>query len=617
MTTRKPGILRRILSFFWRLIGAVRSGLSNLLFLALLAIVISTLIPAEMPTIPERTALRIAPGGMLVDEHSRIDPIAQLLNQSPTEELETVVSELVKALQLAKTDERITALVLDLTYLQGGGISKLSEVGSALADFRTSGKPVMAVSDTYSQDQYFLASYADEIFLNPMGGVMLTGYGSYRNYFRDALDKLQLNVHVFRVGEFKDAVEPFLQNSMSTASREHNSQWLNELWSTYTAQVEGGRKLPPGSLNDYVNNMGAHLARVQGDSARLAKEAGLVDQLASPNQIEAILRERLGSSDDGSTYQAIDYFSYLHYHYTLRPDASDRIGVLVAQGTIIDGESAPGTIGGDTLVNLIRQVREDDAIKALVVRIDSGGGSAFASELIREELQAARDDGLPVVVSMGSVAASGGYWMAMAADEVWATPTTITGSIGVFSAFPTVENSLSEMGIHTDGVGTTALAGAMRIDRPLDDNTRAILQLGVDNIYQKFLNLVAASRASTPEAIHKVAQGHVWTGARALELGLVDQLGSLDEAIVAAADQAGVNNYEVEIVREALSPGQQLLEQLTGSVSSHIGAQISSHWTVPALVQQLWSPLLQTATRLQQMNDPRGLYVQCLECLAP
>lgn len=616
MTARKPGFLRRTLGFFWRLLTWFRIGLSNLLFLLLLILIGSALMPGERYSMPDKTALRIAPSGFLVDQRSTSTPLAQLLEDSAPEEVETVIGDLIKALQQAASDDRITSLVLDLGDLEGGGISKLNEVGAALDDFHKSGKKIIAVSDTYSQEQYFLASYADQIYLNPMGNVMLTGYGSYRNYFRDALDKLKLNFHVFRVGEYKDAVEPFLENGMSTASREHNSQWLNELWDLYTQSVEARRHLSAGSIDDYVNNMSVHLAEAGGDSARLAVHAKLVDAIATHTQVDDELRQQLGSTADGD-YQAIDYQDYLHLTKPAKPVTPNKIGLLVLEGTIIDGDSTPGTIGGDTVVGLIQQARADSDLKALVVRVDSGGGSAFASEQIREALDEVRADGVPVVVSMGSVAASGGYWLSMASDEVWATPATITGSIGVFSAFPTLEQSLSELGIHTDGVGTTNLAGAMRLDRPLDDNTKTILQLSVENIYQRFLNLVANARHATPEDINKVAQGHVWTGTTAHKLGLVDQLGSQQDAIAAAAVRAGIEQYELIPIREQLSPGEQILAQLTGAASAQLRSGITTHIGLPAGISQLWAPLLQTASTLQQMNDPRGLYVQCLECTAP
>lgn len=609
---KKPGLLRRSIGALWGLLTWLRTTTFNILFLIVILAIIASLASEETAVMPESTALRIAPSGFLVDQRSYVDPVTQFLEQSSPEDAETLVRDLTTSLKRAAEDDRITALVLDLSNLFGGGISKLEEIGQALQTFKATGKKIYAVSDNYSQDQYYLASYADTIYLNPMGTVLLTGYGSYRNYFKSALDKLDLNFHVFRVGEYKDAVEPFLQDHMSDASREHNQLWLTDLWQTYYEQVEQQRGLSPDTLNDYINNLDQHMAANAGDSATLAKNKNLVDELASRHTINQQLREALGEDDNGG-YDAIDYWDYLDFTDREQPQSADTIGLLIAKGAILDGQQPEGTIGGDTLAALIEDARENSDIKALVIRVDSPGGSAFASEVIREQLNVTREAGIPIVVSMGSVAASGGYWISMGADEVWATPTTITGSIGVFSAFPTLENTLGRLGISTDGIGTTKLAGALRVDRPLSPLASNVLQQSVDNIYQRFLAIVAEARQSTPEQVHSVAQGRVWTGTAAQELGLVDNLGSLDDAIAAAADKAELTDYQIEEVRKPLTPGEQLLLELSGGMVS-IGQKISASWQLPAFWQQALAPVQQQMQLLQQMNDPQGVYAQCLEC---
>jgi protease IV len=611
--THKPGLIRRLFGFTWNLITWIRTATFNLIFVFIALAIIISLIADEAPVMPDQTALRIAPSGFLVDQLSYVDPVTQFLEQSSQDDAETLVRDLTTSINRGAEDSRITSLVLELSNLYGGGISKLEEVGIALQNFKDSGKSIIAISDNYSQDQYYLASYADTIYLNPMGTVLLTGYSSYRNYFKTALDKLQLSFHVFRVGEYKDAVEPFLQDSMSDASREHNQLWLTDLWQTYQESVETQRQLADDTLNDYINNLDQHMTSTGGNSALLAKNKGLVDELASRHQIELILKESLGVDDDTESYKALDYWDYLDFTEREQSQFTDKVGLLVAKGTILDGEQPEGTIGGDTLAQLIQDARADESIKALVVRVDSPGGSAFASEVIREELNVTREAGIPVIISMGSVAASGGYWIAMGADEVWATPTTITGSIGVFSAFPTVENALQHIGINTDGVGTTKLAGALRIDRPLSELASNVLQQSVENIYQRFLTLVAESRQSTPEQIHTVAQGRVWTGAAAQELGLVDQLGTLEDAIAAAAVKAGIEDYSIELIEKALSPGEQLLLELSGGMAQ-MGQQVSNRWRLPSSWQQTIGPLMEQARMLQNMNDPQGVYAQCLEC---
>jgi len=614
--TAQPGIIRRLLGFIWGSITWLRVALLNLVFIGLVLLVVSSMAPQELATMPEKTALRISPSGFLVDQYSYTDPLTQILEQSSREKAETRVLDVVEALQRAKQDTRVSSLVLELNHLLGGGLSKLEEIGAALQDFKASGKPIVAISDSYSQDQYYLASFADEIILNPMGAVLVTGYSSYRNYFKDALDKLALNYHVFRAGTYKDAVEPFLQNQMSDVSREHNRLWLEDLWRTYLERVETTRQLDAGSLNDYINNIDQHMARVGGDTAQLALQLGLVDKLRSRAELRKELIGKFGE-DEQDDYQALDYWDYLDLTDVEQPQHRDKVGLLVASGIILDGEQPDGNIGSDTFSQLIRDARKNQQIKALVVRIDSGGGSAFASEVIRQELQATRDAGIPVVVSMGSVAASGGYWMAMASDEVWATPTTITGSIGVFSAFPTLEQSLSNVGIHTDGLATTELAGALRLDRELSPLAAGVLQQGVNHVYQQFLALVAEARNSTPAQVNQIAQGRVWTGNAALQLGLVDQLGSLSDAINAAAKRADLSQFEVEEVRKPLTPSEQFAQQLAQEFNATIALDTSKVSWLTSLNTVL-APLTQHLSPQQQVwLDARAIQASCVGCVAP
>ncbi|MYM65005.1 signal peptide peptidase SppA [Pseudomaricurvus sp. HS19] len=617
MSNTRPGPLRRTISWFWRAITWIRVSLANLLFLVIIAVIVAALWPGERLTVPEQTALRLAPTGFLVDQYSYVDPLTQILERSSRQQAETRVRDLVEAINKARDDQRVTGLVLDLSYMLGGGLSKLQEVGRALENFKTSGKPVYAIGDTFTQEQYYLASYADQILLHPMGAVILTGYSSYRNYFRAALEKLEVNMHVFRVGEYKDAVEPYLRDDMSDASREHNAQWLGELWSTYTDQVESQRKLPGGRINDYINQLDKHLKEQRGDAAATAQALGLVDELADHHQQLAVLQQTFGSNDDESDYQVLDYEHYLALLEHEQPlDQSPQIGLLVASGMILDGEQPAGSVGSSTISQLLENVRESGDYSALVVRVDSPGGSAFASEIIRKELELTRKEGIPVFISMGSVAASGGYWMSMAADEVWATPTTITGSIGVFSAFPTVENTLQKVGIGTDGVGTTELSGALRIDRPLNSLAAEVLQQSVNHIYDRFLTIVADARQTTTARVNAVGQGRVWTGRAALDLGLVDQLGDLQQVIKAAADKAGLEKYQVVEVHMPLSPTEQLLQQLAGEVA---GMQLLSGWHnsgVMSLLQRVERELAPLAD-VMQMADPRAVYARCLECVSP
>lgn len=619
MNARKPGLIRRLFSTLWAAITWLRVSLANLLFIVILLLVVVALLPKDGGILPDKVALRVAPSGFLVDQFSYVDPITQLMQQTNEEPAETLVRDVIRAIDGGAADPRITSMVLDLNYLMGGGLSKLEEIGSALKRFRSSGKPIYAISDNYSQEQYYLASYADEILMHPMGSLILTGYGSYRSYFKTALDKLQVNMHIFRTGDYKDAVEPYLRDDMSDASREHNSRWLNQLWLTYTSTVERERKLETGDINNFINHMSERLAENEGDLASTAVGLRLIDRIATHNQQNDYLIRRVGKDPRDNVYQAIDFQDYLRFIPPKNPlPNTDTIGLIVAKGVILDGQQPEGTIGGDTLSELIREAREERDLKALVLRIDSGGGSAFASELIREQLELTRQQGIPVLVSMGSVAASGGYWIAMGADEIWATPTTITGSIGVFSAFPTLENSLDKLGISTDGVGTTELADALRLDRPLSPQAADVLQQSVDSIYQRFLSIVAENRHTTPEQVHAVGQGRVWTGMAAKELGLVDQLGELPEVLAAAAARAGLEEYDVLELQKPLSPRELLAKQLAGEVAKFTPHSVSLLQPSPLLaIARAAEEQLQPLWQLLNSGSSRAVYAHCLDCVAP
>jgi len=613
--SEKPGLIRRFFGFIGKLARGIRV-LINIIFVLVVVALVLSMFQEDVQPLPDSAALRIAPGGFLVEQKTYSDPLTQLMQQSSPADAETLVQDLVEAIDRAAIDPRITSLVLELDYLLGGGLTKLEYVGQALKRFRESGKPIIAVGDNYTQEQYYLASYADEIHLNPMGAVLITGYGSYHNYFKDALDKLRINVHVFRVGTYKDAIEPFTRNDMSPASREHNSAWLNALWAVFTHRVETQRNLPTDAINDYVNNLGAKLETHRGNAAELAVVSGLVDKLSTRPQMSERLRELAGVNDEGG-YQGIDMKRYLNHSRRSQALAtqlpSGKIGLIVAKGMILDGEQPAGTVGGDSLAKLLQQARRNDQLKALVLRIDSPGGSAFASEVIRQEVIATRKAGLPVIVSMGTVAASGGYWIAMGANEVWASPTTITGSIGVFGVVPTFEESLAALGVSSDGIGTTELADLYQLDRPMSDQAAQVIQSGVNHIYDYFLELVAEARGSTPEQVHQVAQGRVWTGVKAQELGLVDQLGDLQQAIQAAAKVAGLDQYEVEEISKPLNFREQLLQELAGGQAGAWLAMLPRSWTPQGWLASVYD-LGRKLEPLNHFNDPRGMYLECFEC---
>ena len=614
--SEKPGLIRRFFRLIAGLLSAIRV-LVNLVFVLILVAVIMSFVQKDPQPLPEQAALKIAPGGFLVEQKTYVDPLTQILEQSRPADAETLTHDLIEAIDRAADDERITSLVMELGFLIGGGISKLEDIGDALARFKTSGKTIVAVGDNYTQEQYYLASYADEIHLNPMGTVLLTGYGSYPSYLKEMLDKLRIHLNVFRVGTYKDAIEPFTRSNMSEASREHTTEWLNALWSVYTSRVEALRDLPADAINDYANNLGSKLAAHNGDTAALALSAGLVDKLSTRPQMMARLQQLAGIGEEGD-YNAIDMGRYLNYERRLESlqtePMGNKIGLIVAKGAIFDGEQPAGTVGSDTLSELFIQAREDDQIKAVVLRVDSPGGSAFASEVIRQEILLTKQQGKPVVVSMGSVAASGGYWIAMGADEVLASPTTITGSIGVFGIIPTFEDSLDALGIQNDGVGTTALSDFYQLNRPMSPQAKQVVQAGVDHVYDRFLTIVAEARESTTDQVHQVAQGRVWTGAKALELGLVDELGGLKQAVESAAELAELDVYDVEEVRRPLDFREQLLQEIANGQVSALVSFVPKNWLPGSLVSDFYG-ISKKIEVMAQFNDPRGMYLNCFECL--
>jgi len=614
--SEKPGLIRRFFRLIAGLLSAIRV-LVNLVFVLILVAVIMSFVQKDVQPLPEQAALKIAPGGFLVEQKTYVDPLTQILEQSRPADAETLTHDLIEAIDRAADDERITSLVMELGFLIGGGISKLEDIGDALARFKTSGKTIVAVGDNYTQEQYYLASYADEIHLNPMGTLLLTGYGSYPSYLKEMLDKLRIHLNVFRVGTYKDAIEPFTRSNMSEASREHTTEWLNALWSVYTSRVEALRDLPADAINDYANNLGSKLAAHNGDTAALALSAGLVDKLSTRPQMMARLQQLAGIGEEGD-YNAIDMGRYLNHERRLESLQTDpmgnKIGLIVAKGAIFDGEQPAGTVGSDTLSELFIQAREDDQIKAVVLRVDSPGGSAFASEVIRQGILLTKQQGKPVVVSMGSVAASGGYWIAMGADEVLASPTTITGSIGVFGIIPTFEDSLDALGIQNDGVGTTALSDFYQLNRPMSPQAKQVVQAGVDHVYDRFLTIVAEARESTTDQVHQVAQGRVWTGAKALELGLVDELGGLKQAVESAAELAELDVYDVEEVRRPLDFREQLLQEIANGQVSALVSFVPKNWLPGSLVSDFYG-ISKKIEVMAQFNDPRGMYLNCFECL--
>jgi len=612
--SEKTGLIRKVFRFLGNIISAIRS-LISLIFVLFFIVIVAGLFVDDIQPMPERGALYLAPSGLLVDQRSYIDPVSEIFSQSNSRDSETLVRDIVASLDHAQYDERITHVLLDTNDMAGGGVAKLEEISGALQRFKQSGKPIIAIGDNFSQSQYFLAAHADEIIMNPLGSIMLTGFGSYSSFYKEALDKLKINIHIFRVGKYKSAVEPYMGNGMSPEARADRRELIGSLWQFYTSRVEQLRGLPTGALNDLVNNMHTNLVAENGDVAALALKQGLIDRVATRREASAYLQQILPHTN--GDIDSVPMAAYLNHMKLAALNASNQrkpeIAVVVASGTILDGNQPEGTVGGDTLADIFSTIEDDEQVKAVVVRVDSPGGSAFASDVIRDAIAALRKKNIPVVISMGSYAASGGYWIATESDRIMALSTTITGSIGVFGVIPTFEESLNALGIYSDGVGTTSIAGMLQLDRPMTEQTEMILQSGVEHVYARFLALVANARETTPNAIHEIAQGRVWTGEKALELGLVDELGDLQDAIASAATLAGISDYKVNYRRKPLSVVEQVMMEISGNVHAAVSVMGLHSW-LPVSLQRQVESVIKPLQILDTLTDPNHIYLYCDSC---
>jgi protease-4 len=550
-------------------------GLRKVLHLVLLLILFGLLFAAsrsELPYVPDSAALVLEPKGYLVEELSG-DPLERALSRlSGGGSAETRVRDLVDVVDQARDDDRIQALVLDLEHLEGAGLPMLQDLAQSIRWFRESGKKVYAYAESYSQRQYYLAAQADEVYLDPMGYILLEGYGYYRSYFRGTLDKLAVEVNVFKAGSHKSAPEQWTRTDMSPEDRADAEVWVGALWDGYKADVGAARKLDPALVQAYADEAAAGIQATGGDVAQYALARGLVDGLKTRAEFEALVAEVAGEDEDGEAgYSAVDWRGYLPYarsEESLKGGGEPAVGVVVASGEILDGEHAPGIVGGDSIAKLLRSAREDDDIGAVVLRIDSPGGSIMASEVIRREVTELRDAGKPVVASMGTVAASGGYYIAMDADRIIAAPTTITGSIGVFAVIPTFERTLEKFGVTNDGFGTTRLAGQTDLDRGLGPEVKEILQASIEHAYRTFVEKVAKARKRRPEEIESLAQGRVWIGADAKAAGIVDELGNADDAIAEAARLAKLEEgYDVRWLEKELDWQDALVLRLRNATA--------------------------------------------------
>jgi protease IV len=613
--------LRAILLGIWHGLDGLRKVLHLLLLIVIFGVIIWAL-SSSAPAVPVRAALVVKPEGQLVEQLSGDAVQRAIENAQGEQRQETLLWDLVEAIRGAATDNRIRVLVLDLDKMTGAGQPELEELASAIGDFRASGKPVIAFGTTYDQAQYYLAAQADKVYLDPTGFVLIEGYSRYSLYFKGLLQKLGVDVNVFRVGTFKSAVEIFTRNDMSPADKQQSQAYLGVLWSTYQKAVTSARKLPAGAIESYVDSLPQTVGAANGDAAKVALQAGLVTALANKLQVQRELDQLVGEDKSTGSFNQItaeDYARMVDARKKIHDgDGNAHIGVIVASGEIDDGKAPPGTIGGDSLSQLIRQARLDNDIKAVVLRVDSPGGSVAASEEIYQELQALRAAGKPLVVSMGDLAASGGYYISAPANQIWASPATLTGSIGIFAIIPNITQTLSKIGVSADGLGTTPLAGALTIDRPLSPEISSLLQSQVDRGYQEFLDRVAEGRRETPQQIDAIGQGRVWAGADARRIGLVDRLGTLEDAVKAAARLAKLTQYQVEFVQPHFSWAEQVFEQAQSRAAAAAVSLFHADARSLGLLQVAndLDPVARGLEQLTRFSVPGHLYSYCFYCTA-
>ncbi len=616
-----------IAAFFvglWDVMNFTRRLILNLLFFGLLFFVLLVMVVAAtrgsgVKPLQDRTTLVIAPEGRLVEQYSA-DPVSRAVGRAmgDTGADEIQLRDLLRALEAAQKDKKIERVLLQLDRLQPSGFASMREVAAALQTLRGSGKQVVAFSESMSQWQYLLAAQADEVYLDPMGSVLLEGLGRYRQYFRTGLqEKLGVDVNLFKVGEYKSAAEPYVLDAASPDAKEADLYWMNDVWQRYLADIAAARKLDPAELAAGIETMPEGIAAAGGDLARFALQQKLVDGLKTREEVQKLLAERgVADSDADEGFRNINLDAYLTQVDSRKSplDKRPQVAVVVAEGEIAGGDLPAGRIGGVSTSALLRHAREDDDVKAVVLRVDSPGGEVFASEQIRREVVALKQAGKPVVVSMGDLAASGGYWISMDADRIYADESTVTGSIGIFAIVPNLSRALDRIGVHTDGVGTTRFAGAFDMTRPLDPAVGQVIQSVIDKGYADFTGKVAKARDRSVESVDEVARGRVWSGAQARDRGLVDEFGGLQDAVADAAERARLGEpgkYRVRYIEKAASPFAQFM---AGFAGSRIGSWALADSGVARMMLARTLPEMDTQLRFveQAVKDRNGAPVRSL-----
>ena len=586
--------------------------MSTIFFLCGLGMILLLFAHQPKVEIENDSALVLAPHGDILEKKSPLAPAAHILHllNGTLREEEFLLQDIIQGIRAAAKDKRIKMLVVAPDKLEQAGLNQLQEIGKAIDEFKNTGKLVVAYADSFSQGQYYLAARGDEIYLNPMGEVDLHGFGIFHLYMRGLLDKLKINFHIFRVGTFKSAVEPFLRNDMSPEAKEANLQWLTQLWQQFCGDIAKQRGLSLRDINDAVEHLPKNLRDAEGNTAQMAMNLGLIDGTKTRTEFQEYLVSLVGKNKKNIGLKRVkfsDYIETLPSAYQAPVIKEESVALIVAQGDIVYGDAEIGQIGSSSLTKLLRKARQEKTVKAVVLRIDSGGGSAFASELIRQEVLQLQKAGKPVVISMGSMAASGAYWLAADADKIYASSNTITGSIGIFGAFPTIEESLAEIGMFNDGVGTTKMAGQGNLTRPMSEDFRAAVQLNIERGYQQFIQIVANGRGMEPADVDKIAQGRVWDGATAQQLGLVDELGDLEDAVAMAAELVGLSADQAYYFQEEKNPAELLLQRLEGTIIGRAEVDIFT-----ASATRFMRNLTGSQHAFVPAGDPRNMYSHCL-----
>ncbi|MCI5165322.1 MAG: signal peptide peptidase SppA [Candidatus Electrothrix sp. GM3_4] len=606
-----------VIRFSWKVLITGTALVSTILFLAGFGIVLLLFAQHSEVEIENGSALVLAPHGNILEKKSPLDPATHLLHllNGTLQQEEFLLQDIISGIRAAANDKRIKILVLAPDSLGQAGLNQLQDIGREIDAFKKSGKMVIAYADSLGQGQYYLAARGDEIYLNPMGEVDLYGFGVFRLYMRDLLDKLKISFHIFRVGTFKSALEPFFRNDMSPAAKEANLQWLSRLWQQFCYDIAKQRGLSLQDLTDAIDHLPENLQKAEGNTAQMAMDLGLIDGTKTRAEFREYLISLVGRNRKKTGFKRVNFADYLKPHtspyqaptYQAPGTKDESIALIIAQGDIVYGDAEMGQIGSSGLTKLLRKARQKKRVKAVVLRIDSGGGSAFASELIRQEVLQLQKAGKPLVVSMGSMAASGAYWLAADADKIYASSNTITGSIGIFGAFPTIEKSLAEIGVFNDGVGTTKMAGQGNLTRPMSEDFRTAVQLNIERGYRQFIQIVAHGRNMEPAEVEKIAQGRVWDGATALQLGLVDELGDLEDAVAAAAQMVGLPADQTYYFQGEKNSAELLLQRLEGAM---IGRAETDIFTASAT--RLLRNIAGSQYSFLPTGDPRNMYSHCL-----